>query len=114
MEITKEAFVAIINRLKEATDLQRNVDKLFRDARDNIENDFMNAASLMISHESTVVELLKKLMKDEYDNISWWIYDTDYGREGAKIYSAEDENVVLEDLKTPELLYDYLVKIQGM
>lgn len=113
MEITKEAFVSIINRLKEADELQRKVNELFRNARDNIENDFMNGASLMISHESTVVDILKILMKDEYDNISWWIYDTDYGREGAKIYSSEDENVVLEDLKTPELLYDYLVKIQG-
>ena len=52
-------------------------------------------------------------MKDKYDNISWWIYDTNYGEYCTKIYSAEDHNTVLEDLKTAGDLYDYLVKIEG-
>ncbi len=110
MELSKEEFVSIINRLKEADELQRKVEELFRNARDNIENDFDNGASLMISHESAVIFLLRKLMKDKYDNIEWWIYETSYGKHCTKIYSAEDHNIVLEDITSPELLYDYLMK----
>lgn len=67
-DFTKEDFVKIIYRLRDSSDLVKKVNELFRNSRDNVENDFCNGASLQISHESTVVHLLKIIMQDRYDN----------------------------------------------
>ena len=64
--LSEKEFVDIINRLQEAADLQEQVDRLVRNSRVNIESDFCDAAALQISHESSVVFLLKLL----YDFIS--------------------------------------------
>ena len=111
--ISKNEFVEILERLKEANDLQNKVNELFRDARDNVENDFCNGASLMISHESIVIQLLEDMFNDrfEYPNISWWIYETDYGRnkEMNKIYNS-DGKTIYKSLDSAEDLYDYLIE----
>ncbi len=100
----KRRFVEIINALKSADRLQRDIDALMRTAKENIENDFMNGASLMINHECIVIELLEEIMEDYYDTISWWIYETEYGKSKPEIYEGNVTTV----LKTPEDLYDYL------
>lgn len=107
--MNKHKFVKIINRLKEARQLQDNINELMNKARENIENDFMNGASLMINHEDTVIDLLQEIMNDTFDCIPWWIYETDYGsRENmTKIYKV-GTGEVLADIKTAEDLYDYL------
>lgn len=105
--LSEQEFVDIINRLREASDLQEQVDKLFRNSRENIENDFCNAAALQISHESTVVFLLKRIMHDQYEYVDYFIYELDYGRK----YEAgmiTDENGQDIDIHTPDLLYDFI------
>ncbi len=105
--LSVQEFVDVLNRLREATDLQEQVDKLFRNSRENIENDFCNAAALQISHESSVVFLLKRIMHDQYEYIDYFIYELDYGRK----YEAgmiTDENGQDIDIHTPELLYDFI------
>ncbi|MBR6613196.1 MAG: hypothetical protein IKK84_00325 [Clostridia bacterium] len=104
--ISKGKFVSIINALKEAHDLQNEIDELMRNAKENIENDFMNAAGIMICHEGIVIELLSDMFDDKCETISWWIYDTDYGKSGTEIFDKEGN--VLHDLKTAEDLYDYI------
>ena len=105
--LREQEFVDIINRLREASDLQEQVDKLFRNSRENIENDFSNAAALQISHESTVVFLLKKMLHDKYDYIEYFIYELDYGRK-YELGMITDENGQDIDIHTPELLYDFI------
>ena len=105
--LSKKEFVDVLDRLQEAYDLKEQVEKLFRNSRENIENDFCNAATLQISHESIVVFLLKKMMHDKYDYIEYFIYELDYGRK----YEAgmiTDENGQDIDIHTPELLYDFI------
>lgn len=105
--LNRQEFVDILNRLREASDLKEQVDKLFRNSRENIENDFCNAAALQISHESSVVFLLKRIMRDQYEYIDYFIYELDYGHK----YEAgmiTDENGQDIDLHTPELLYDFI------
>ena len=77
--ISKDEFVDCINRLQEANDLTNKIDNLMRETRDNIENDFMNGASLQINHESMVIKLLCKLMHDDevYSDIGYFIYELD-------------------------------------
>ena len=108
MKLSKKEFVDIINSLKAATELKDNINELMKKAKDNIENDFMNGAALMINHQDIVVDLLIKLMNDTEGYIWWWIYDTNYGKSRTRIYNMDDS--VLVDLKTAEILYDFLLK----
>lgn len=108
MVISKEEFCEIISDLKEAYRLQSAVNELFGKSKDNIKNDFCNAGSLQISHESIVVKLLEVIF--ENDNISYFIYELDYGeryKPGSvtEIIDGKRENI---DFSTPEKLYDYL------
>lgn len=105
--ISKEKFVEIINRLRNYNDLQNKIDGLFKENIDNKENDFINAGSICIGHESVVVYLLENMF--DTDMISYWIYELDYGErytEGCVL----DENMNNIDLSTAEKLYDYLVQ----
>lgn len=105
--MNKHKFVKIINRLKEARQLQDNINDLMNKAKDNIRHDFMNAASLMINHEDTVVELLEEIMDDDGSWISWWLFETNAGESRTEIYDKDDN--VIADIKTPENLYDFLI-----
>ena len=105
--LSENEFVDVMNRLREASDLQEQVDKLFRNSRENIENDFCNAAALQISHESSVVFLLKRIMRDQYEYIDYFVYELDYGRkyEAGTITDEDGQDI---DIHTPELLYDFI------
>ena len=106
--LTKQEFVDILSRLREATELVDKVEELFRDSRENLECDFCNDAGLQISHEGIVVKLLERLMRDNAGNISYFIYELDYGREYREgCVSDKNGNI---DISTPEKLYDYLMK----
>ena len=63
MLINKNKFVEIINRLKNYNDLKDKIDNLFRELVDNKEQDFCNAGSICIGHESVVVNLLEKMFE---------------------------------------------------
>lgn len=58
--LTKQEFVDILNRLREATELVDKVEELFRDSRENLECDFCNGAGLQISHEGIGCEATRK------------------------------------------------------
>lgn len=105
--LSVQEFVDIMNRLREASDLKEQVDRLFRNSRENIENDFCNAAALQLSHESAVVFLLKKMLHDKYDYIEYFIYELDFGRK-YEVGMIIDENGQDIDIHTPELLYDFI------
>ena len=107
--LSKEEFVDIINRLKEASDLVEKVEELFRNSRENIDCDYCNAAGLQISHEGIVVDLLQKLMHDELDeNISFFIYELEYGKKFKQGDVMDGDRPI--DMETAEKLYDYLVE----
>lgn len=105
--ITKERFIQIIKRLENYNKLQEQINSLFDECIENKENDFCNAASICIGHESVVVELLENMFNS--DMISYWIYELDYGREykDGHVQDGEGNNI---DISTAEKLYDYLIK----
>lgn len=105
--ISKEKFVEIINRLKSYDELQDKINDLFKDNIDNKEEDFMNAGSICIGHESVVVYLLERMF--DTDMISYFIYELEYGEKYEKgcILNANMSEI---DLSTAEKLYDYLIK----
>lgn len=105
--ITKERFIQIIKRLENYNKLQEQINSLFDECIDNKENDFCNAGSICIGHESVVVELLENMFNT--DMISYWIYELDYGREYKDGYVQDGEGNNI-DISTVEKLYDYLIK----
>lgn len=106
--LARKEFVQVIDRLRESDELVNKVNDLFRKSRDSVECDFCNGAGLQISHESLVVYLLQKLMRDDFENITYFIYELNYGKD-YKPGCITDENGNI-DMSTPEELYDYLVK----
>ena len=112
--MTKEKFATIINRLREANDLQGKVDALFRNSRDCIESDFFNSASLQICHENVVVDLLEEIMEDKWGNISYFIYELDYGRaDMAKDCLTIPETGENISLRTTDELWNWLQRERG-
>ncbi len=105
--LAKQEFVDILIRLRGATELVDKVEKLFRDSRENLECDFCNGAGLQISHEGIVVKLLEKLLQDRGGNISYFIYELDYGREYREGCVSDNNGNI--DISTPEKLYDLLM-----
>lgn len=106
MILSKNEFCKIIKRLDDYDTLQNKINVLFRDLIDNREQDFCNAGSICIGHETIVIRLLEKIFKT--DLISWWIYEMNYGK-NFKLGDFEDNGQEI-DLSTSEKLYDYLVK----
>ena len=106
MLVNKNEFIKIINRLKDYTKLQEMLNDLFKDLLDNKEQDFCNAGSICIGHESVVVKLLEDMF--ETDLLSWWIYELDYGKEYKPGCLTEDDMEI--DVSTADKLYDVLMK----
>ena len=106
MIINKEKFVEIMNRLKNYNDLQENINELFKGYIDNRENDFCNAGSICIGHESVVVSILEDMF--ETDLIGWWIYELDYGKEYSPGDLLIDGKEI--DVSTADKLYDVMIE----
>lgn len=106
MLVNKNDFIEIINRLKDYRNLQDKINDLFKDLLDNKEQDFCNAGSICIGHESVVVKLLEDMF--ETDLLSWWIYELDYGKEYKPGCLTEDDMEI--DVSTADKLYDVLMK----
>jgi sorbitol-specific phosphotransferase system component IIA len=105
--LSKKEFTRIISRLRDANDLVDQVNTLFYNSRDNINSDFCNGASLQISHESIVIDLLGKIMNDNFEMLGYFIYELDYGRKYEPgVVVDEDGNPI--DISTPVKLYDVL------
>ncbi len=106
MIIDQLKFVQMLNRLKNYTKLQDQIDDLFKDLVDNTEQDFCNAGGICIGHESVVIDLLETMF--ETDLISWWIYELDYGKDYKDGCLIENDRNI--DVSTPEKLYEVLIK----
>lgn len=106
MIISKDKFCDIVNRLIDYNDLQKKINDLFAEQIDNRENDFCNAGSICIGHETVVISLLETMF--ETDLISWWIYEMDYGS-SFSIGDIVEEDGAEPDLTTTGNLYDYLI-----
>ena len=106
MLVNKNDLIEIINRLQNYTKLQDKIDDLFEGLLDNKEQDFCNAGSICIGHESVVIKLLEDMF--ETDLISWWIYELDYGKEYKPGCLTEDDKEI--DVSTSDKLYEVLIE----
>lgn len=107
MPLSKKEFVDIITRLQTATELVDKVEELFRQSGDNLANDFCNGVGLQISHEGIVVQLLEKIMGDSCGNISYFIYELDYGKEYKEGCISDNNGFI--DISSAGKMYDFLM-----
>lgn len=107
MPLSKEEFVDVIAKLRDAKELAEQVNDLFLHSRENVECDFCNAAALQISHETLVVKLLQKLMNDQEEMISYFIYELEFGEEyeAGMVTDCDGREIILNSAGA---LYSYL------
>lgn len=101
--LSKEEFVAHMEGLKTEYD---KLDKLYSEfGIDTIEMPWCYSSNHFL-------ELLEKIMNDEQGEISWWCYETDFGRDKTmtEIIVHDDTGERSVVVNTPEDLYNYLVR----
>jgi len=57
--------------------------------------------------EDLMVRMLEKLMDDKWNNISWWIYEKDWGRKKNFDYKNKGKIIPTKTIKN---LYDLITK----
>lgn len=59
-----------------------------------------------------LVNTLEAYMKDKFNYISWWCWNTDFGKNNAEIYirNAEGEEEAVYKIDTIAKLYDLIVE----
>ena len=107
--LTKEEFCKYINFIKDRIEAEDKINDLFTEEfTDSI---FMPYGKCI----DKIVSLLSKIMHckdiDVYgtSDIDYFIYELDFGKKWPE-YRAYDEHGALIPMRTPEELYDYLIK----
>jgi hypothetical protein len=104
--MTKEKFITIMNELQ-------NYDK----AIDNLHKADHNLALAIVEGydlKDTVIKSLEAgldLKESQYGtDISWWVYETKYGKENNKVWIGNKKNKKQKEfeIKTAEDLYDLI------
>lgn len=106
VKLSKEEFCKYINKMQLAWDGDVAVSAAARKAR----SDFLGSDLSYLLCE--VCELLEKIMGCEYEDVTWYCINADFGRDSEynKITISNEDEVVLD---SPEKLYDYIVKGGG-
>ena len=101
--ITKEEFVKSLNKLKEQSDIDHQFNYHMEQAFPGSYAPIYHNVLWELS-----VHLLELSVKDDEKYVSWWIFETDFGkRDIVNSLRVNDKPV---DVSTPEKLYDFLVE----
>lgn len=101
--ITKEEFVKSLNKLKEQSDIDHQFNYHMEQAFPGSYAPIYHNVLWELS-----VHLLELFVKDDEKYVSWWIFETDFGkRDIVNSLRVNDKPV---DVSTPEKLYDFLVE----
>ena len=104
--LTKKQFIERLNFIKEYQEKMNTFDKALKE--------FAHSDFTGFYDENIYAHLLNNLiedMDDKYDTISWWICETDWGKEEemTAIWEKDDpDDKPTWNIKTPEDLYAYL------
>lgn len=104
--ISKEEFIKAIEALKQ----QNAVDDNFHT---HMEAAFPGSYAPIYENVlwALSIHLLELAMEDRYEYVSWWVYETDFGKreDMTEITWTEDGQEKSVNLMTAEALYDFLV-----
>lgn len=92
--------------MKEFIALRKDEEKVC-EAMKKIDPNFMYFS--LGRYEILFLKTLKEAMDDKYDNIDYWVYEIDFGK-NAKKDSITDKNGKNIPIKTLSNLYDIIIK----
>lgn len=101
--ITKEEFVKSLNKLKEQSDIDHQFNYHMEQAFPGSYAPIYHNVLWELS-----VHLLELSVKDDEKYVSWWIFETDFGKRDIVTSLRVNDKPV--DVSTPEKLYDFLVE----
>ena len=101
--ITKEEFVSSINFIKERGEKMDELNRVFTDEFED------SVFYPYLKYEAKMVDLLKSVMHDKYDDIEYFIYELNFGEKYEDGMIREKDGTLI-DFSTAENVYDYLVK----
>ena len=106
--ISKQTFVKIMNTMRDREDLVVKLNDVIREYKTTLNEDFLDGNALVIGGEEEILELLEILMKDSCSDISYFMWEIDFGRDYEPgCFTDNGQNI---DISTAEKLYDYLVR----
>jgi len=105
--LSKKRFVEIINDIKLVS---HKLDELMK-LNSHLALSIVEEYSL----QDTLINTLEEVMNIQIDDcfgsaISWWIYETDFGKDSSVICIKEGNKEKEYHIKTAEQLYDYIIK----
>ena len=100
--LSKEMFIKCINFMKERNDAIGKINKMLTEEfEDSIFYPYFK-------YENMLSQVLKDVMQDKGDWITYFLYEGDYGRDLKPDSVIEIDGTPI-DITTPEKLYDFLV-----
>jgi hypothetical protein len=109
--MTKVKFCEAIRQLEEGENLQRRVASAVRQYNNVIGTDFPEPFGMVITHDYLVQDLLAEIMEDKFGDIEYFCETLEYGKCYYPGALTDNEGNPIE-LRTPENLYDHLVKLK--
>lgn len=114
----KQRFCKILNQLRDSEEMCTKINDIIRKYSNTLNTDFISGYAFGGFHSNTVTELLEELLGDEYETVSWWCFETNYGKGSRDNGYGVEPLITLEDgtdilLDTPEKLYDFLTSDKG-
>ena len=101
--ITKEHFIACMKVMQAADDMAADINRIVREYG---RGDFIDGYAYSDSDcQIKLLETLGMVLDDKDHWISWWVYETDFGKREPKVW-LEDGTEVL--IWTAEDLYDFI------
>lgn len=97
--LTRETFVSAISKIKKHEELMERLDSVCREF-----GAFRPSLDFGNLHLQALLEVLKEAMLDEYDYISWWLYE---GTDHIVSWEENGQKVSI-DLTDVNALYGFL------
>ena len=104
----RDKFLEYMNDLKNCIDNHQELADII--TKLNEENDGY-CLPLNIKEENLIVKLLANLMEDDSELLTFFIYETNWGKDGENcIYDCDTDEEF--SIRTPAELYDYMLKVK--
>ena len=103
--LKRETFVDAIGKIRKHDTLMDKANKVFREF-----GDFAPSLDFGSLHLEALLAVLKDAMNDEYDYISWWLYEN----VDHIVSWKEDGQEISRDLNDVNALYDFLSEKESM
>lgn len=101
--LTKEQFRNFLDYIKEQAKKQVKINKVFTETFED------SVFYPYLGYEAKMIELLEIIMRDTNNDISYFMYETNFGGDADKYFITLEDGVTKIKFYTPDDLYDYLI-----